>query len=72
MKTAEEFYLQETGWDSIWEVEEFDKPHEVLEYMKAFAKYHVKLAMDELKEGLVDDGYMEETDTLVYNLNNIK
>jgi hypothetical protein len=43
--TAEEFYLKETGWDSIWDVEEFDRPAEVIEYMKNFAKYHVEEAL---------------------------
>lgn len=40
--------------------------------MIEFAEYHVIQALEKLRQGLIDDGYMEETDKLIYSLKDIK
>jgi hypothetical protein len=48
--TAKEFYLSETGWKDTNMVEEFDHPDEVVDLMKAYAKYQVEQAVKAIQK----------------------
>jgi hypothetical protein len=76
--TAEEFYLKETGWESLDSFEEFDHPKDVVKYMVEFAKYHIEQALQEAykKADLEYYGdevcYNKESILNAYPLTNVK
>lgn len=54
MKTAEDFYLQVTGWESLESVEELDSAKDVVKMIDDFSKEKTKPLIEMLKNYLSD------------------
>lgn len=59
MKTAEEFYLEKTGWENIERVEELDTPKDVVNMIDDFSKEKTRPLIEMLKRSIKEINYLK-------------
>lgn len=59
MKTAEEFYLEKTGWENIERVEELDTPKDVVNMIDDFSKEKTRPLIEMLKRSIKEINHLK-------------